>query len=383
MTRGQKRMKYLGMILLLLFLTLALPQIATTGGDPYRIRAAQVFYTPSKDYKGFEEEIKKIKSQGINTVIFRVFGNKGDRIHGIAKRRSEIGVYYSTSHAPVIEDILGKVVEISHSQGIRLFAWMTTRDAIYGASEDMLDREFSIPAGKETTIPRLDLFNPKSLRYLEGLYLDLGRYPIDGVLFQDDLTIKQMEALGTSARLEFLLDLKRALDPKRMYREIELKPDGRIKRIVYTEEFWRWAMWKNKRLLEVAKDLTRILKGRNPRIKTALNATYELFRRPENTLAWQSHNTDLAKEFDYVALMTYQHQMMEELGANRSEVETLIKNITENAIREMGDPKRVIMKIQTINWGNREPIPEEEINATYRSIDSVSPEVGVAFVPWE
>jgi len=371
------------MILLFFLIILVFPPTVNTKENHDRIQAAQVFYTASKNYEEFEEEIKKIKSQGINTVIFRVFGNKGDRIHGIAKPKSDVGVYYSTSRAPVIDDVLGKVTEIAHSHGIKLFAWMTTREAIYGASDDMLDKEFSISEDKEINIPKLDLFNPKSLRYLEGLYLDLAKYPIDGVLFQDDFTIKQMESLGTSAKLEFLLDFKRTLDPKRMYGELELKPDGKIESIQYTEEFWEWARWKNKKLLEVAKRLTRILKGKNPGIKTTLNATYELFRKPENTLAWQSHNTLVAKEFDYVALMTYQRQMMDELGIGKNEVEVLIKTITENAVRGTGDPKKVIMKIQTINWENREPIPEEEIDRMYRAINSVSREVGVAFVPWE
>jgi biofilm PGA synthesis lipoprotein PgaB len=371
---------------MIFFAVLLIPVFSHTGSSHEnfnRIQASQIFYTPSKNYEELEEEFRKMKLQGINTVILRVFGNKGDRIHGIANPKSDSGVYYFTTHAPVIDDILGKVTQIAHSHGIKIFAWMTTRRAIYGVSDDMLDKEFSLSQGEEVSIPKLDLFNSKSVRHLENLYSDLAKYPIDGVLFQDDFIIKQMEGLGTSAKLEFLLDFKKLLDPKSMYSELTLKPDGRVERIQYTDEFWEWSKWKNEKLHEVARKLIHVLKTKNPDIKTSLNVTYEIFRKPENALAWQSHDTQLTKEFDYVAVMAYQRQMADELGIDKSEVIKLIEEVSKRSIREIGDPKKVIMKIQTLNWENREPVPKEEITDTYQAINSVSREVGIAFVPWE
>lgn len=85
-----------------------------------------------------------MKAWGINTIVFPVFGNRGDRIHGIANPQSDVGVCYSTSHSPVIDDILGNVAQITHSHRIKHFAWITTRRAIYEASNNMLDKEFLV-----------------------------------------------------------------------------------------------------------------------------------------------------------------------------------------------------------------------------------------------
>ena len=44
----------------------------------------------------------------------------------------EEGVYFKTEYAPVVDDLLGKLAEIVHRNGLEIFAWMTTRYASYG-----------------------------------------------------------------------------------------------------------------------------------------------------------------------------------------------------------------------------------------------------------
>ena len=72
------------------------------------IRAAQVFHSEATNYIEFEKEIVHMKSLGINTIIFRVFGNSGDRVYKFANPKSEVGVYFKTTRSPVIDDLLGK-----------------------------------------------------------------------------------------------------------------------------------------------------------------------------------------------------------------------------------------------------------------------------------
>lgn len=356
--------------------------ISTARAQGDRIVAAQVFYTPATSLPQLSQEIAEMKSQGINTLIFRVFGNKGDRIYPLARPNSTEGVYFKTSHAPVIDDILGDVAKVAHSHGLKLFAWMTTRHAIYGASDPLLDREFDLTSQKERTIPKLDLFNPESIKHLEVLFKDLAAYPIDGVLFQDDLLIKHMEGVSPYGRFIYFRTFNKLLNPSAMYTELLLKEDGRVARISYADEFWRWAQLKNRRLIEVSRRLISAVKAENPRIKTCFNSTYELYRNPRNALAWQSHTVELAKEFDLVAIMAYQRQMASELRIDEDRVKGVIKEITENAIRVHG-ARDVIIKTQTIDWKSRTPISDAEIMEFYRSINSVSKNVGVAFAPWE
>jgi biofilm PGA synthesis lipoprotein PgaB len=324
-----------------------------------------------------------MKSLGINTIIFRVFGNKGDRIYKFANPKVNVGVYFKTSHSPVIDDLLGNVTALAHKHSIKVFAWMTTRHATYGAVGDVMDREYSLSKRQYQTLPKLDLFNDKSIWELQNLYMDLAKYPIDGVLIQDDFVMRHMEGFGTEARTDYANIFKRTLDAKNLYSDLELQPNGRVKRIVYTDEFWQFQDWKNKRLNLVAEKLIKALKDTNPKLEVALNVSYELFYKLKNALSWFAHDEALARKFNYVAVMAYQDQMMKELRINLNEAGALIANNTRNAISVMGSPGRVIMKIQTMDWDSRAELPLREIRYIYQKVESASPNVGIALVPWE
>ncbi|MEM7009182.1 MAG: poly-beta-1,6-N-acetyl-D-glucosamine N-deacetylase PgaB, partial [Thermodesulfobacteriota bacterium] len=137
------------------------------------------------------------------------------------------------------------------------------------------------------------------------------------------------------------------------------------------------------RLIFVANEITKTLKENNPKIKVALNMGYEIFYKPKNALSWYAHSEELAKSFDYVAIMAYQNQMMKELGIDLNEAGDLIAANTDNATNVMGSPDKVLMKLQTMNWDNREKLPNREIRYIYQKIESSSKDVGIAFVPWE
>ncbi len=368
-------------ILILIFLIISASTYAEESNSP--IRAAQVFHSNANNYMEFEREVVRMKHLGVKVMIFRVFGNEGDRIYKFANPGSKVGVYFKTKHSPVIDDVLGKVTKIAHKHGIKVFAWMTTRHAIFGVQEDLLDSTYSFSEMDYKTLPKLDLFNDQAIWQLQQIYSDLAKYRIDGVLIQDDFVMRHMEGFGTEAKVQYLNKYNKLLDAKDMYTELELKENGRVKRIVYSDEFWQFQDWKNAQLIVVADELITTIKGVNPRIEIALNVSYELFHKPKNALAWFAHDERLAKKFDYVAVMAYQDQMMKELGVSLDEAGDLIKENTNKAVEAMGSPERVIMKIQTIDWDTSKELSLKQIRFIYQKVWFVSPDVGIALAPWE
>ncbi len=367
--------------IILIFLIISASTYAQESNSP--IRAAQVFHSNANNYMEFEREVVRMKHLGVKVMIFRVFGNEGDRIYKFANPGSKVGVYFKTKHSPVIDDVLGKVTKIAHKHGIKVFAWMTTRHAIFGVQEDLLDSTYSFSEMDYKTLPKLDLFNDQAIWQLQQIYSDLAKYRIDGVLIQDDFVMRHMEGFGTEAKVQYLNKYNKLLDAKDMYTELELKENGRVKIIVYSDEFWQFQDWKNAQLIVVADELITTIKGVNPLIEIALNVSYELFHKPKNALAWFAHDERLAKKFDYVAVMAYQDQMMKELGVSLDEAGDLIKDNTNKAVEAMGSPERVIMKIQTIDWDTSKELSLKQIRFIYQKVWFVSPDAGIALAPWE
>jgi tetratricopeptide (TPR) repeat protein len=182
---------------------------------------AQVSYLEGKSLEDVEKRVKELKNAGVNTIIFRVFQNKGDRIYKFVTPRYEEGVYFKTEYAPVVEDILGPLIEIVHRYGLEIFAWMTTRYANYGfdGNSEYRCKSYNFGKRKFEDSKGFNLFHPDVLNRLEGLFRDLGQYPIEGILFQDDLILGHNEDFSIDANKAFLKEFGYAPHPDRFYIE--------------------------------------------------------------------------------------------------------------------------------------------------------------------
>ncbi len=344
------------------------------------MRAVQVLLFEGRTIGQVRREIRELKKSGVDTIILRVFHNKGDRrYHFLSKEGALTGVYFKTKHAPLIADVLGKILNIAHSEGIRVFAWMTTRYADYGIEDraDLACLGYDLERRALYRCKGLDVFNERALKHLENLYRDLAAYDIDGILFQDDLVLRHNEGFGKSADAFFIRKGATGIIPEDLY----IRSEGSTK-VQYTENFWRWVELKNKRLLEVAARLKRVARGENPDLEFAINFMYESVISPTNALAWLSQDLRMARKvgFDYYSIMAYHRQMGKELGKSRGEVFLMIKKMAREAALVVGDPEQVLMKIQTIDWDSGERLSRTELTSLVRGVRGAG--VSIAFVPY-
>lgn len=344
-----------------------------------RLRAVQILIFEGSTLAEVREEIKALKRSGVNTIILRVFHNKGDRHYKFAKNRRSKGVYFNTTHAPVVDDVLGKILPIAHSEGVDVFAWMTTRYANYGieSRRDLACKSYDMKTQGVVRCKGLDLFNDTAVRHLEGLYRDLAKYDIDGILFQDDLILKQFEGFGDFAERGFRRATGEELRAEKLY-----LPKAGSKYVGYTELFWRWAKWKNERLLHVASRLQRVVKEENPGVKFALNLMYESVTNPRYSLAWLSQDLERAVSlgFDYYSIMAYHRQIGEELYLGGREVEKIIDQMVIEATRVVKDPEKVLIKLQTIDWNTGRDLSNKEVVGYLRSVRKSG--VSLALMPY-
>ena len=355
------------------------------------MRAVQIALFEGKDYKEVDNEIGRLKASGIDTIILRVFHNKDDRFYPFIKPRSRgahpqdgSGVYFTTKESPVVEDILGPVLDMAHKKGLKVFAWMTTRYADYGLEDrkDLGCKAYDFNTKDIVPCKGLDLFNEDAVSHLERLFNDLALYPIDGILFQDDLVSKHHEGFGPYSQVLFEKDTGKRLVPGELYSD-GVGGERNYLNPLYTPVFWKWAAWKNKRLLEVATRVRTAVKKKNPEVKFAINLMYESVSNPPYAMAWLSQSLDEAVKqgFDYYAIMAYHQQMQNELKKGPYEIQSLIQKMTKEAVMLVGDPQKIIMKFQIIDWNTSQPLPDQEVIGLLSKVKEVN-NVSLAVVPY-
>jgi biofilm PGA synthesis lipoprotein PgaB len=323
----------------------------------------------------------------MDTIILRVFHNRNDRFYPFVKSgklNNASGVYFNTIHSPVIEDILGPVLALAHKKGLKVFAWMTTRYANYGLENknDLGCKAYDFSTKDIVPCKGLDLFNKDAVAHLEGLFNDLSAYPLDGILFQDDLVLRHNEGFGPYAQSLFERDNGRRFAADELYSDVSENGGGGYT-AGYTDEFWRWAAWKNKRLLHVAKRIRAAVKNKRTDVKFVINLMYESISNPPYAMAWLSQSLDEAVKqgFDYYAIMAYHQQMQGELKKEQYEIYSLIERMTAEAVRLVGEPHRVLMKLQTIDWDTSMPLSGREVINLARKIQEAG-NISLAVVPY-
>ena len=350
-----------------------------------KIVAVQVLLFDCETMAAVEQRIIKLKKSGVNTLIFRVFHNKGDRFYPFAAAKNSRGVYFKSRNAPIVDDILGDVANIAHQNDMDIYAWMTTRYANYGVEgkREWQGRGYDLNSRQYSKIKGLNLFNRDAKNHIISIYKDLAAYDIDGILFQDDLVLKHTEGFSNDARMAYSKEHSRAPDPDKFYRSTFRNNAGREIVMSYGEDFWDWSRWKNRALLGVAKEIMDNVRVINPDMKFAINLMYEAAIKPKEALAWLSQDLDEAVKtgFDLYAIMAYHRQIGEELGIKDSSLDAVMGELTANTIKKVGDPDKALIKLQIADWRDNRKLPYEEMRR-FMKILRDNGATSYAFVPY-
>ncbi len=126
-----------------------------------------------------------------------------------------------------------------------------------------------------------------------------------------------------------------------------------------------------------------VVREKRPGVKFALNLMYESVTNSPSALAWLSQDLAMSVEadFDYYSIMAYHRQMGYELGKRPIVIKGLIEKMVVDAARVVGDPQRVLIKLQTIDWKTGRALPDHEVVELIRRVRAIR-DVSLAIVPY-
>jgi len=328
------------------------------------VRALQIMDLDCGSWQEVDARLDEFRAAGVKAIILRVFHNENDGFYRFVKPRYKRGVYFKTRYAPVVADVLGPMCELAHSKGIMVLAWMTTRYANYGMEGDEHLRcmawsfEKKGPELRRGYSPLL----PEAQDRMAAIWSDMAKYPIDGVLIQDDLILKHTEGMNLKARQLYKKATGKDADPDKFYGKVR-KEGGRWLVGEYTKDFERWARWKNSQLLLLAERLRRTVQQKRPNRPVGMNLFYETATSPVNALRWYSQDMDatISSDLDFYAFMFYHRQMADELRIPREDAVELIDEALTDLVGKVDHPQRIWVKVQSVDWDTGTRIPHAEM----------------------
>lgn len=304
--------------------------IAPAPAAPLEGRIAQISWLELHQYRDMRNFFADLRARGFEGVILRAFHNRGDRYLQFEhqSKRPAAGVYFATTHAPVIQDLFTQAVEAARHHEMRIYGWMSGRRLEWLPPDSPLI---------DAASGQISLFRDNALEYLETLYADLARTGVDGILIQDDLIYRTGDELPSDIAVR--------------------TPEG-----AYSDAYRDLVHQRALRIAEVVDRLAAAVHRVSPDISMAMNLYYENGTNPEHARLWTAQDLELLArtQVDQFLIMSYHHQISQELDLDAPEAIALAARIVQRLSDQLG-PERVVAKIQTIDFGADQPLPAEDI----------------------
>ncbi|MGE4268267.1 MAG: poly-beta-1,6-N-acetyl-D-glucosamine N-deacetylase PgaB [Deferribacterales bacterium] len=345
-----------------------------------KINGVQVFVL-NKDYDGdLDAFFGGLKAKGYDTVFLRVFHNGADRYHFNDENHDcKSGVYFKTDKACVVRDVLGEAVASAGKNGLKIYAWMATRSLTFLKTPEQMEKNFA-PEGTADGYGA-SVFDSGVRETLKGLFADLAKYDIDGVLFQDDFIMRYSEGASDEAVTMYESETGNKLAYDTLF---GCKNDYKITKVsgACAETFLPWVRWKNGKLMDFFGELRDSAKAVNPDIKFAANVYYETPIDRAKGLAWYSQSVQsmLAAGFDYLAVMGYHDQIAVEMRKDTDEAVEVLYEMAENLVAATDDESRIILKLQITSFDKMRKVDDGQIDMLCR-MTSDYPAISRVLVP--
>ena len=318
------------------------------------IRAAQIdldlIYdqnSSDKTEQNLGKLIDRLVGLGVNTVFLQAFSD--DEGSGNIK-----SVYFDNRVLPVKADIFSHAAHQLSIRGIAVYAWLPTLSIIFPDKNFNIKNRVTEYKNGEVTqssswYERLTPFSEDVQNKVNILYEDLAiNAQIKGILFQDDAYLNDFEDMHHLALQSFAKELGYSISPSEILNNQDIQQ--------------KWTKFKTKKLVDFTKKLENSVKIYRPETSFARNIYANLILLP-NSEEWFAQNfSDYINNYDFTVIMAY--PQMENCD---NPIEWL-KKLAQISLDNPESYKKVIFKVQSFDWKNKNWINDELFLREIRTI---------------
>ncbi len=287
--------------------------------------------------------IERLLKLGVNTVFLQAYCDK----EGTGNIRS---LYFPNQVLPVEMDFLSHAVNRIRAREIKVFVWMPALSFQVppkDGQESPYVQEYKHGRLAQTTswYKRLSPLAPGSLEISRQIFQDLAAHVnFDGLLFQDDAYLTDEEDVHPAALTRFGTQYGVNISPQEL-------TAGQAHQA-------EWVAFKTRTLTEYLAELTRVVKTYRPEALIARNIYSEVITNPAARTWFAQDLDDYLQHYDYTVIMAYTRmEGVRGWGAQKKWFDALLQTVKSRGARE-----KVIFKIQTYDWKNRQWVPDGDIH---------------------
>ena len=257
-----------------------------------RSRHTGIYFSPSDvpSVEGLPVWTDSLARLGITVILLEMgTGNRSGESQEIPIQGH---VYFPTRWAETARDLFGELAPVAHRSGLSIFAVVSLRRMNWvDPALGWMDRSYDGARMQFRFTPYLDIFHPAFQEYAVGLFTDLARTGIDGVLFRNDVPLGPADGFSSFALQVFERDFQTKADLSKLFpmpvsgltgtsREAQREPA----RHGYSPEFWRWTGWKAREMIKVTARLRRAMQSHTHALHVALEIHPEAVTDPVQAL---------------------------------------------------------------------------------------------------
>lgn len=322
----------------------ALTQLLLTGGQAPRqepLRVAQVdldlLYddNPAVFETNIATALATLKRSNVNTVFLQAFVD--NNATGNAEE-----MYFSSRVSPTRKDVFDYATQKFHASRIQVYAWIPTLANQWLLKDHPEDEITAVQPNGKGWYRRATPFSPRVKAELKEFVGDLAsRSMINGVLFQDDAYMTDMEDASPAAQTVFKARFGKEFTAETLRDPVIVK---------------EWAKLKNQAMNDLTKELMEEVRRFRPQAKFARNIYVPVLLNP-NSEDWFAQNyQDYLKLYDYTVIMAY--TKMDKIN----QPEAWLAGIAKTVAAHPGAANRTIVKIQAYDWDNGQWILPGDLN---------------------